>query len=331
MKALIVKTSSMGDLLHTLPAVTDAKKKYPDIQFDWVAEESFAEIPSWHPGVDRVVPVALRRWRKNVFSTIKSGEIKTAIIQIRESDYDFVIDAQGLLKSALITLIARGKRCGMDFRTSRESLASFAYHNKYHIPRDLHAIERVRMLFAQALGYNYDRQSLNYGLNRNRFSSESLLTPYLVFLHGTSRSSKLWPEQHWIELVKIAKNQGFAVYLTWGNEQEKNRAEKIAASSDGCHVLPKMGLTRVAGLLSQASGVVGVDTGLAHLTAALAVPAVTIYMDTSPELTGSCGIDQFCLSQFGKMPKHEKTAGLRIQVEPDIAASKVWEHLQALL
>lgn len=331
MKVLIVKTSSMGDLIHTLPAVTDAKLNFPDIHFDWVAEEGFAEIPAWHPGVGNVISVALRRWRKNILETLKNGEICSAINKVRASEYDYVIDAQGLLKSSLITRFTRGKRCGMDLQSCRESLASLAYQNKYHVPKDMHAIERVRMLFAQVLGYSYNSQNLDYGLNRKNFSTQPLTFPYLVFLHGTSRSTKLWPDDDWIELAKIVRNQGYAVYMTWGNEQEKQRAEQIAAHDSGCIVLPKMSLGMVAGLLSQASGVVGVDTGLAHLGAALAIPAVTIYMDTSPELTGTCGLNQICLTQKDSGVQNRKTAGLRILTEHQISASNVWDKLQAAM
>ena len=318
----------MGDLIHTLPAVTDAKKSLPEIQFDWVAEESFVEIPSWHPGVDHVIPVASRRWRKNVLKTVQSGDLCTAFKKIRSSQYDYVIDAQGLIKSAVITRTALGNRCGMDFRSSRESLASLAYQSKFQVPVNMHAIERVRMLFSKALGYSYDAFQLDYGLNQNIFSTEPQTSPYLVFLHGTSRSTKLWPEDQWIELAQIARNKGYAVCMTWGNEQEKQRANKIADHTEGCTVLPKMSLTKVAGLLSQASGVVGVDTGLAHLAAALAIPAVTIYMDTSPDLTGTCGIDQICLSQEQNGTSTTHTAGLQILQTQSITAKLVWENLQ---
>lgn len=321
----------MGDLIHTLPAVTDAKTNLTDLHFDWVAEESFAEIPSWHPGVDRVISVSLRRWRKSLLKTLLSGEVGTAIKQIRTSQYDYVIDAQGLLKSALITRFAKGKRCGLDFHSSRESMACLAYQQKFHVSKELHAIERIRMLFSKALGYRYDKQILDYGLNQNGFSSLQNSPPYLVFLHGTSRSTKLWPEQQWIALAHLAIKQGYTVYLTWGNESEKLRAEKIAASSDSCQIMPKMSLSEVAGLLSQASGVVGVDTGLAHLAAALAVPAVTIYTDTSPELTGTCGVSQLCLSRMEKTLTDKETAGLKIQLERTLTAPRVWASFQSLL
>ena len=321
----------MGDLIHTLPAVTDAKKNLPNVQFDWVAEESFAEIPIWHPGVDRVISIAFRRWRKNVLQAIQSGELCNAFKQVRSSKYDYVIDAQGLLKSAFVTGFARGNRCGMDFQTSRESLASLAYQSKFHVPVNMHAIERVRLLFAKVLDYSYNKQNLDYGLHRTIFTIESLTTPYLVFLHGTSRETKLWPESQWIELAKIAQTKGYAVYMTWGNEQEKQRADKISVHSEGCTVLPKMSLAKVAALLSQASGVIGVDTGLSHLAAALDIPAVTIYMDTCPDLTGTCGINQICLSQEQNIANTTPTAGLQILKTQTITAQLVWENLQESL
>ena len=170
MRVLLVKTSSMGDLIHTLPAVTDARRFHPDIEFDWVVEESFAEIPLWHPAVRKVLPVAMRRWRKILHRKATRQEISGAIEHIREKNYDLVIDAQGLIKSALITRLCRGLRCGLDRNSCWEPIATLAYQRKIPVARELHAIARMRTLFAGILDYNYDPEQLDYGLQKESFN-----------------------------------------------------------------------------------------------------------------------------------------------------------------
>lgn len=327
MRVLIVKTSSMGDLIHTLPAVTDAMNAVPDIQFDWVAEESFAEIPVWHPAIKTVFPVAIRRWRKNIGSRITYQEISTFYNEIKRQQYDYIIDAQGLLKSALLTRLAKGLRTGMDKHSCREPLASFFYQKKVSISRQAHAIERVRMLFARVLGYEYPPTLLNYGLSAASFKNSLNKKPYLVFLHGTSGDYKLWPLGQWERLRDIAIANGFAIYLPWGNEQERKRAEIIADTKDSCHILPKMNLTEIAAILANASGVVGVDTGLAHLAAALSIPGVTIYVDTYPKLTGACGEKQICITKMQEHGALTETAGLESVYSEKLLAEEVWQCL----
>jgi len=150
-RVLVVKTSSLGDVLHTLPALTDAVQRRPGIRFDWVVEEAFAEVPAWHTAVDDVIPVALRRWKHRPLQVLRAGEPQAAVRQLRRHKYDLVIDAQGLLKSAVIARFARGPRAGLDRSSAREPVAAHAYHRKYAVPREQHAVQRVRQLFAAAL------------------------------------------------------------------------------------------------------------------------------------------------------------------------------------
>ncbi len=331
MRVLIVKMSSMGDLIHTLPALTDAQKAIPDIKFDWVAEERFVEIPKWHPAVDEVMPIAIRRWRKNIVSSFSQGELFKFVKKIKHHQYDYLIDAQGLIKSAMVMTLAKGVHCGMDNQSCKESLAALFYRNKVSIIKQAHAIERVRILFASILDYQYEKKSLNYGLTSSLFSNGNLQTPYLVFLHGTSGDNKLWPVEQWIALRDIALTNGYTIYIPWGNETEKTRAEVIAGEIDTCHVLPKMNLTEMAGILANASGVVGVDTGLAHLAAALSIPAITIYVDTYPELTGACGTNQLCISTQQTDDSTINTAGLKSVYCEQLLAKEVWHLLVANL
>jgi len=294
-KVLIVKTSSMGDLIHTLPAVTDAARAVADIRFDWVAEEAFAEIPSWHPAVDRVIPIALRRWRKTPLLKSMWREIGKTLSDLRTLDYDRIIDAQGLIKSAAVTRLARGWRCGMDRRSCKEPLAAVAYQQRYSVVKQMHAINRVRILFAAALGYSVPHEQLDYGLDRALFEQSNLRRPYVVFLHASSGPAKLWPVSKWAELVRHAEQAGFSVYLPWGNQAEYQRAKVIAAAGLSAQVLPRVHLHDLAAVLVDSSGVIGVDTGLAHLAAALQVPGATLYTATSPNMTGTRGPRQTCM------------------------------------
>jgi heptosyltransferase-1 len=331
MRVLIVKTSSMGDLIHTLPALTDAQKAIPNIQFDWVAEESFAEIPAWHPAVDRVIPIALRRWKKNLIPSIKQGEIASFIKNLKKNQYDYIIDAQGLIKSALVTRLAKGVRCGMGKYSLKEASAHFFYQHEFSVTRQAHAIERVRILFAKVLGYEYQQSVLDYGLRATDFKVPHYNKPYLVFLHATSRDSKLWDEEQWLKLRDKAHKDGFAVLLPWGSEQERQRAQRIRGDQQQCFVLPKMQLTDLAGLLANATAVVGVDTGLSHLAAALSVPGITLYLDTYPGLTGSCGTKQTCLTQMKMDDSSITMTGLHSLFYQHINAETVWKCINEKL
>ena len=285
-RVLVVKTSSLGDVIHSLPALTDAVRSIPDIQFDWVVEQSFAEVPRWHPAVDRVIPVAVRRWRKHPIQAWRSGEWAEFKQQISRCDYDVVIDAQGLLKSAWLTRYAGGVRYGLDKHSAREPMASRFYHQPIHVPKKQHAVERVRQLFAKALGYTLDEQIGEYNLS---FQSER--QKIVVLLHGTTWASKHWPESSWIELRHLLLEAGYQVVLPWGNDEEKARAKRIAGDSIA-EVLPKMSLTELAELLSASAGCISVDTGLGHLAAAVDTPTLALFGPTNSALTGFYGKNQ---------------------------------------
>lgn len=301
MRVLLIKTSSLGDVIHTLPALTDAKKAIPDIQFDWVVEEGFAEIPSWHPAVSKVIPVAIRRWRKHLWQTWKTGEWRAFKQQIRYQSYDLVIDAQGLLKSAWLTRYAKAAVAGLDKASAREPMASRFYQYGYSVPWGQHAVERVRQLFAQALHYNLPETIGDYGLDRQRVLTDlTAVTPYVVFLHGTTWATKHWPERYWRLLAEKLNATGYSVKLPWGNEQEKARAERIAQGLKNVEVLPKLNLKGVAQLLANADKCVAVDTGLGHLAAALDVPTISLFGPTNPTLTGAYGKEQVHLT--GRYP-----------------------------
>ncbi|HCJ6375124.1 MULTISPECIES: lipopolysaccharide heptosyltransferase RfaC [Citrobacter] len=310
MRVLIVKTSSMGDVLHTLPALTDAQQAIADIQFDWVVEEGFAQIPSWHPAVDRVIPVAIRRWRKAWFSAPIKAERKAFRDAVRLQNYDVVIDAQGLVKSAaLVTRLAHGIKHGMDWSTAREPLASLFYNRKHHIAKQQHAVERTRELFAKSLGYAKPQSQGDYAIAQHFLNERNAdAGQYAVFLHATTRDDKHWPEAKWRELIGLFNHAGIRIKLPWGAPHEEARARRLAEGFDYVDVLPRMSLGDVARILAGAKFVVSVDTGLSHLTAALDRPNVTLYGPTDPGLIGGYGKNQVtCRAPEGKLALLEPT------------------------
>ncbi|MBJ8680323.1 lipopolysaccharide heptosyltransferase RfaC [Citrobacter portucalensis] len=304
MRVLIVKTSSMGDVLHTLPALTDAQQAIPGIQFDWVVEEGFAQIPSWHSAVDRVIPVAIRRWRKAWFSAPIKAERKAFRDAVRLQQYDAIIDAQGLVKSAaLVTRLARGIKHGMDWSTAREPLASLFYNRKHHIAKQQHAVERTRELFAKSLGYAKPQLQGDYAIAQHFMNEHKAdAGQYAVFLHATTRDDKHWPEANWRELIGLLNNTGIRIKLPWGAPHEEARAKRLAEGFPYVDVLPRMSLEDVARILAGAKFVVSVDTGLSHLTAALDRPNITLYGPTDPGLIGGYGKNQYTQqSHSGKL------------------------------
>ncbi|MBL4621375.1 MAG: lipopolysaccharide heptosyltransferase I [Immundisolibacteraceae bacterium] len=290
MRVLLIKTSSLGDVVHALPAVTEACEKIPGLQFDWMVEESFVEIPEWHPGVGRVLPVALRRWRKQPFQALRSSEWRALREHIKAGEYDLVIDAQGLLKSAFLVWLVGSNSVGYDRESIREPLATLFYQQKIKVSKELHAVERIRQLFAGALNYSLTSSTPTYGVKPpvdEVFEPENI--QYLVWLHGSTWDSKLWPEAYWIELSQLAVDAGYEVLIPWGDGEERKRAIRVETFVDGVTVLPQMTLGELALVLSRAVGVVGVDGGPAHLAAAVSVPMICLYGATRPLLTGSWG------------------------------------------
>ncbi|WP_313112865.1 lipopolysaccharide heptosyltransferase RfaC [Pseudescherichia sp.] len=296
MRVLIVKTSSMGDVLHTLPALTDAMQAIAGIRFDWVVEEGFAQIPSWHEAVDRVIPVALRRWRKAWFSDPVKAERRAFRETLRAVHYDAVIDAQGLVKSAaLVTRLADGLKHGMDWQTAREPLASLFYNRRHHIAKQQHAVERTRELFAKSLGYSKPQTQGDYAIAQHFVKESTTGAPYAVFLHATTRDDKHWPEARWRDLLALMATSGLKIKLPWGAPHEEARARRLAEGFDYVEVLPRLSLEKVARELAGARMVVSVDTGLSHMAAALDRPNFTLYGPTDPGLIGGYGKNQLAV------------------------------------
>lgn len=274
---LLIKTSSMGDVIHNLPVASDIARHVPGASIDWVVEENFADIPAMHPAIRHIFPVAIRRWRKSIFSSGSWAEFSRFKKDLEGEQYDFVIDTQGLFKSAILTRLAHGVRCGFDRKSAREPVASLFYDECRFVAKNLHAVERNRMLAAASLGYEI-ADAPDYGIGLDAEKKD-----YAVLLHATSRADKLWEESNWVEL---GNRLGMKTYLPWGSPEEKSRSERLASKIPGAIVPPKLSLKEAAQLISGARVVFGVDTGLAHLAAALKVPVIGIYCSTNPGLTG---------------------------------------------
>ena len=336
MRLLLVKTSSLGDVIHTLPALTEAKAHYPNLEVDWVVEEGFSQIPSWHPAVVRVIPVAIRRWRKRPWRAWRSGELPQLLCQLAAAPYDCILDAQGLLKSAWLTRCAQGPIHGLAKGSAREGLASYFYHQRHQVARDQHAVTRVRQLFAQSLDYPLRGDGLDYGVTASLSQAESG-SPYVMFMHGTTWASKHWPQAYWQQLAELVVQGGWEVRLPWGNAQELQRAEAIAAAVPGVMVLPRLNLTQLAEMMAQAQGCVAVDTGLGHLAAALAVPCISLYGATNPGWTGTHGVGQVHLqAEYACAPCLARQCRVReSEVQPACFATlppaRVWQGLQQLM
>ncbi len=289
MRVLLIKTSSMGDVIHTLPALTDALAAIPDLQVDWVVEEAFADLARRHPAVANVFPCALRRWRKHPLKARRSGEWGEFRSALQSTEYDVVIDAQGLIKSAFITRLGHGPKFGLDKSSARESLSARVLDHPQSVAKGQHAIARVRQLFAQSLGYALPGSRPDYGLPRSHVPSPLDQPGELVFCHGTTWVTKHYPEAFWRQLVELACAEGHRVHLPWGNEAEKARAERLSEGVELATVLPKMGLDALTDKLLSWDAFVAVDTGLAHLAAAAGLPGLALYGPTDPVLTGVLG------------------------------------------
>lgn len=284
LKVLLVKTSSLGDVVHNLPAVTDIRTRFPDAAIDWAVEEDYAPLVRMHPGVRRVIAVAIRRWRSRLFGASTWSEVGTLRRLFRAESYDAIIDTQGLIKSALLARAARGRHHGFDAKSAREPLAARFYEVKHHVARNLHAVLRNRALVASALGYRADAPA-GCGITASTPSSGH----YAVLLHSSSRADKLWPEERWIALAREMEGRALRCVLPWGSEEEHRRSARIASFLSNALVPERMPIADLTALLSGAATVVGVDTGLTHLAAALGVPVVALYSGSDPALTGVYG------------------------------------------
>jgi heptosyltransferase-1 len=280
--------------VHGLPVVTDLRARFPQARIDWVVEESYAEIPRLHPAVGRIIPCALRRWRKSVGSRATLRELASFLRLLRAEAYDYVIDLQGLMKSALIVRAARlsshGQRCGYASEAAREPLAAFFYQRRFVIPKSMHAVLRNRWLAAAALDYEL-AGALDYGIAPSisagiSHQGRGPTPPYAVLLTASSRRDKRWSEQGWFQLAAALSECGLDSILPSGTDAEREDASQLAAGMTHARVAPPSSITELARLFANAQLVVGVDTGLTHLAAAIGKPTLALFVASDPKRTG---------------------------------------------
>ena len=287
MKILIVKTSSMGDVVHTMPAISDIAANVPNAQIDWLVEAPFAALPAMHPAISTVIPIAWRKWRKRLFAADTRAALAAARAQLRAEQYDVIIDFQGLLKSALWAAQARGPRAGYDWASAREPLASLFYGKRAAVAVNQHAVERSRQLAAAHLNYTVKGKQ-HFGLRAPDAGWMPQEARYAVLITGASRAEKLWPETSWHAVAATLTAQGYELVWLWGSAEEGERAKRLAAAAGG-DVPPFLTVKDASAVLARASLCVGLDTGFTHIAAAFGVATVGIYCDHEPGLVGITG------------------------------------------
>jgi heptosyltransferase-1 len=283
---LVIRPSSLGDVVHALPIVADIAQARPGTAIDWIAEEAFAPLVRLNPGVRRVIEVSLRRWRRQLLERAAWTEFGAFRRELRTHAYAAVLDLQEQLKGALIARLARGMRHGFDRASVREPVSTLLHDRHHAVSTAIHFQDRCRVLAAQALGYAVTGPA-RFGLVTPP-APAGLLPPrsYAVCVHATSRDDKLWPDTHWRTVIAALETAGRDVVLPWGSPQERARSEALARGHAHAVVPERRPLPVVASLLRSAEIVIGVDTGLVHLAAALGTPSVALFTVTDPALAG---------------------------------------------
>lgn len=333
MRILIVKMSSMGDVVHAQPLATDLHRLYPEATIDWVSEAAFAGLPAMNPAVNEVIPIAWRRWRKQLGQAGTRAAMKDFWQALRARHYDLVIDCQGLIKSAVVVRMARaGRRVGPDRASAREPLASLAYDQPISVPKDWHVVRRNRAIGAGALGYSLDSPA-RFGLSVPILTADEAHwlpeSPMALLVTGASRDAKLWPESHWIEAAVHLQRAGLNLVWFWGSPAEEARARRLAEAAmlaaggraTQAVVPPFLSVHDAARVIRSARIVVGLDTGFTHLAGALGRPTVGIFADFDAVQCAVSG-DSFCAS-FGGIGQIPATAEVIGAVDQALAAEPV--------
>lgn len=320
MRVLLVKLSSLGDVIHNLTVASDLARARPGIEIDWAVEAPYAEIVALHPSIKNVFPVPLRNLKKNWRSNDAWRNFLEARSRLSAQRYDTILDTQGLLKSAWIANWPQGPVSGFSRRAAREPFAAGFYDHRFDVPRAMHAVERNRQLAAHAFGYPLDTPA-RFGIAAPTGALAWLpRSSFVVFLHATSRANKMWPEPYWISLGQRLGARNINIVLPWGNPAECEMSVRIAAALPNSIIPPALSLSDAARLLSGATAVVGVDTGLAHLSVALGRPTIGIYVTTEPALTGLHGADN-AINLGGGNESSPATPGVEL----------VWQTLESRL
>ncbi len=308
MKLLVVKLSSMGDVIHTFAAIADAKTALPELRIDWCVDGGLVELARLSPDVATVFANdAVGRARP-----LRLGSLRQLGTALRAEGYDLVIDAQGLIKSAVVSRLAGAPVAGYNWTSIREPLASLAYRYRHAVPQRLHAVKRMRLLFGAALGYQPDLDIRREPLRLPPSAGDGRV----FLLHGTTAESKRWPLDHWVGLARHLAGLGLIPTATWSNDQEQRLAVAIRSAVPAMRLVPPLPIAGIAAEIFRASLVVGVDTGLAHLADAAGVPTVMLFQASSPELTGPLGARSVALTTGGVVPARPLRRLAQLPPEP---------------
>jgi heptosyltransferase-1 len=285
---LIVRVSSLGDVVHNMPMVADILRHYPHANIDWVVEEAYADLVRLNRGVRNVIPFALRRWRKSLAAAQTRAEMRSFHQTLRAQPYDVVFDTQGLIKSGAVMGMARlapgGRRVGLANATEGsgyEPISKIFHTMSVPVGVRTHAVMRARMVAAAAFGYAIDSPA-DFNLRAPDGARPAWLSdqPYAVFFHGTARAAKSWDDASWIHLAQSLAARGLPVLLPWGSEPEKQAADRLAARMQNAQVLPRLSMMDAVVLARRAALAIGVDTGLTHIAAAFNRPTIELYCDS---------------------------------------------------
>lgn len=339
-RILIVKMSSMGDVVHAQPLATDLKAHCPDARIDWVVESAFSALPAMNPAVHEVIPISWRRWRKSLGKPETRAALRAFLQSLQARRYDWILDCQGLIKSAAVVRLARlaegGHRVGPDRASAREPLAAFAYDQRVNVPRDWHVVRRNRAIGAAALGYGIDTPA-RFGLFAPPLTpqeapwlpAEQAARPLALLVTGASRDAKLWPEEQWVEVAVFLQRAGLDLVWFWGSPAEEARARRLAGASEKAAgenatrqiIPPFLSVHDAARVIGMARIVVGLDTGFTHLAGALGRPTVGIFADFDAVQCAVSG-DSFCAS-FGGVGVIPGTAEVLDAVRQGLEAKPV--------
>lgn len=291
MNILIVRVSSLGDVVHNMPMVADILRHHPDAKIDWVVEEAYTSLVRLNPSVRKIIPFALRRWRKNFLSVNTRAEMRDFYQALRRESYDFVFDTQGLFKTSavmrMVRLAPNGKRVGLANATEGsgyEGISRIFHDISVPVDKRTHAVLRARLVAAAALEYDVNEPA-DFNLQTTDAQHETPpawlpAAPYAVFFHGTARAAKQWSSSHWLRIARGLNERGLQVLLPWGSDEEKAAAQRLGAQMSNAKVLPKLPLMEAVTLAQRAALVIGVDTGLTHIAAAFNRPTIELYCDS---------------------------------------------------
>ena len=281
MKIAIVKLSALGDIVHAMVVLQFIKNHHPKIEIDWVVEEDFKELLEFHPDINQVHKVNIRKAKKKKSFFLLVSELR----KIRKfGSYDLVIDMQGLIKSALVSrLMISPVTLGFNRFSIREGIASILYNKTFNYGYDKNVIERNIALIEFALGLSVSKQEIEHKLpflhSSRKYSNSDLsdIKKNILLVPGASHKSKCYPVSNLANLITLF-DANFLVI--WGNQKEKKMADKLKVLSPSINICQKLSIDQLISLISQIDLVIGPDTGPTHIGWALNIPSITLFGST---------------------------------------------------